>query len=106
MPPATTRVVRSRSLPVALSDESSLRALDPTGVKQLIGPPTFVRQDGGATVWQYSGRGCVVDLFWYNTDAGLALLHAEARNIHSPRAAEMKACLDDLWKTRGAEAES
>lgn len=104
VPMTTARTMRPR--PVALSDESAMRALDPAGVERLIGPPTFVRQDSGATIWQYSVDGCVMDLFWYRTDAGQALVHVEARNIHSPRTAEMQACLDHLWKARAAQAES
>lgn len=92
--------------PVPMTTARTMRALDPAGVERLIGPPTFVRQDSGATIWQYSVDGCVMDLFWYRTDAGQALVHVEARNIHSPRTAEMQACLDHLWKARAAQAES
>lgn len=92
--------------PVALRDERSLRALDPTGIERLIGHPTFVRQDGGATVWQYTARSCIVDLFWYRSEIGPALVHMEARNIHSPRAADMQGCLDELWSQHAVEAES
>ncbi|MFX4220071.1 MAG: hypothetical protein ACMVO3_03270 [Thalassobaculum sp.] len=102
--PVPVTVVRSK--PVALRDETSLRALDPSGIEQLIGPPTFVRQDGGATIWQYSAGGCVLDLFWYRADGRKALLHVESRNIHSPRAAETAACLDNLWKHRTGQVES
>jgi hypothetical protein len=104
VPVTTARAMRPR--PVTLHDEAAMRALDPAAIKQLIGPPTFVRQDGGATVWQYSARGCVMDLFWYRSDAGPTLLHVEARNIHSPRSTETQACLDELWKERAGEAES
>lgn len=102
VPVTTGRALR----PVALRDERSLRALDPTGVARLIGQPTFVRQDGGATVWQYTARTCIMDLFWYRSDIGPALVHMEARNIHSPRAADMQGCLDELWKQHTVEAES
>ena len=104
VPVATGRAMRPR--PVALRDERSLRALDPVGIEQLIGRPTFVRQDGGATVWQYAARSCVLDLFWYRTDIGPALVHMEARTVHSPRSADMQGCLDELWKQHTVEAES
>lgn len=104
VPAATGRAMRPR--PVALRDERSLRALDPTGVERLIGRPAFVRQDGGATVWQYTARSCVMDLFWYRSEIGPALVHMEARTIHGPRAADMQGCLDELWKQHTVEAES
>jgi|GEM_PF-680999 len=107
--PETGAMVAARGpapRPVALRDAMAMRALDPAGVKQLIGPPSFVRQDGGATIWQYSVHGCVMDLFWYRSEAGLALLHVEARDVHTPRSAEMQVCLDDLWKARSEHAES
>ncbi|MEQ8586538.1 MAG: hypothetical protein RLO01_10000 [Thalassobaculaceae bacterium] len=102
--PVPVTVVRSK--PVALRDESTLRALEPSKIEELIGPPTFVRQDGGAIIWQYSAGGCVLDLFWYRADGRKALLHVESRNIHSPRAAETAACLDNLWKHRTGQVES
>ena len=81
-------------------------ALDPAGIERLIGPPNFTRQDGGATVWQYTARTCIMDLFWYRSDIGPALVHMEARDIHSPRSADMQSCLDALWKQHTVEAES
>lgn len=95
-----------RVRPMALRDTMALRALNPQGVQALIGPPSFVRQDGGATIWQYHAQGCVMDLFWYASDSGLSLLHVEARDIRSPRTAEMQVCLDDLWQSRSQLAES
>lgn len=92
--------------PVALSDTSALRALDPAGVEALIGAPNFVRHDGGATIWQYQAHGCVMDLFWYRSDTGLALLYVEARDPNAPRLAETKVCLDDLWSARVDQADS
>ncbi|MCR9070992.1 MAG: hypothetical protein NXI18_04670 [Alphaproteobacteria bacterium] len=96
----------ARSKPVALRDETSLRALDPSGIERLIGPPTFVRQDGGATIWQYSADGCVVDLFWYRSDGGQALLHVESRNVYSQRTADTTVCLNSLWQRRADQADS
>lgn len=104
VPVASSRALRPR--PIALRDQRSLSALDPSGVARLIGQPTFVRQDGGATVWQYTALTCIMDLFWYRSDLGSALVHMEARTIHSPRAADMEGCLDELWKQHAVEAES
>lgn len=104
VPVATGTAMRPR--PVALGDERTLRALDPAGIERLIGHPAFMRQDGGATVWQYTARTCIMDLFWYRTDTGPTLVHMEARNVHSPRSADMQACLDALWKQHTLEAES
>jgi hypothetical protein len=103
-PAARTNPVRPR--PVALRDTMALRALDPTAVEGLLGAPGFVRQDSGAIIWQYSVQGCVMDLFWYRSDAGLSLLHVEARGVHAPGTVEMQACLEDLWIARSQQAES
>ena len=81
-------------------------ALDPPAIERMIGRPDFVRHDSGATVWQYAGRSCVMDLFWYGSGNGRTLVHLEARSLHGPRGADIGVCLDELWKQHALEAES
>ena len=77
-----------------------LRSLDPDSVARLIGMPTYVRRDGGVTVWQYHASGCVMDLFWYPTANGPQLAHYEVRGIRLASTAEPRTCFGDLLVRR------
>ena len=49
----------------------SLVGLDFTGVRDLLGDPALEEIVAPATVWAYSGRGCVLNIFFYpHVDGG------------------------------------
>ncbi len=60
--------------------------LPAAGLSDLLGDPRFVRRDvartGVAEVWQYRMDGCVLDVFLYTGNTGLAeVAHFELRSI-------------------------
>lgn len=89
-------MVPPRNLPaVAPSD---LAGLDTAGLDGLLGSPTVVRREADATIWQYQGRGCILDLFLYANGPGNTprLVHLEARSADDAKPLEAGACLAEL----------
>lgn len=97
---------RRITLSAAERDPDRLRPLDPEAVTALIGAPGYVRHEGGAIVWQYMASGCVMDLFWYRSDHGLALLHYETRSPRLQQRVEANACFTRLLIRQTAAIES
>jgi len=58
----------------------SLMGAGPAKLEQWLGKPGLVRLDEPAEVWQYRGAACVLDVYLYPGDNGLAVAHAEARS--------------------------
>lgn len=64
---ALAEVPEAEDLPVV----RSLVGLDFTGVRDLLGEPALEEILAPATVWAYSGRGCVLNIFFYpHVDGG------------------------------------
>ena len=101
-----TKAEESRLHQVVHRDPATLQALAPVEVEGLIGPPSFVRHDGGAIIWQYNAEQCVMDLFWYRTEAGLSLVYLEARGVSDAFSAELDACLGRLLAQQAALTQS
>lgn len=57
-----------RLLPVP--DPASLVGYDDLALVDLLGSPTFTRQDPPAELWQYRNSVCTLDLFLYETTGG------------------------------------
>lgn len=83
-------------LTAAEADPDRLRFMQPEGVVALIGEPSFRRRDMRVTVWQYRSTDCVMDLFWYDTEAGPELMHIEARDGTLKGATEARTCFTGL----------
>ena len=67
-------------------DPEQVMGLAAAGLSDLLGDPRFVRRDvaqtGVAEVWQYRLDGCVLDVFLYTGNTGLAeVAHYELRSI-------------------------
>jgi hypothetical protein len=58
----------------------NLLGANPTKLEQWLGKPGMVRLDDPAQVWQYRAQGCVVDVYLYPSNDGMAVSHAEARS--------------------------
>ena len=66
-----------------------------------LGQPTLIRRDGPAEVWQYAGRGCVLDVFFYDQGgAGFQARHVELRAAGLPESAR-RACLAEMIRANG-----
>lgn len=91
----------------AETNPDRLRVMEPAKVVELIGEPSFQRRDLSVMVWQYRAQDCVMDLFWYDTDAGPELMYYEARaeNLAHP-ATEATSCFTGLLTKRIRSQES
>jgi len=58
------------TVPPVDTDPEQVVGLDAAGVAALLGSPGMVRREGPAQVWQYSRKGCIVDLFLYTDETG------------------------------------
>jgi len=81
------------------------RGLAPAAVDAALGPPTQVRTEGPARVWQYRGRGCVLDLVFYPSPDGAAVRHLEARDPVDAAPRPAAACLSQLVRDDARAAE-
>ena len=100
MPVRTVAVSAATRPSEADGNPDRLRSLDPEAVSRLIGVPSYIRRDDNVTVWQYHAGGCVMDLFWYPSAAGLRLTHYEVRGVRLASSAEPRACFGDLLVRR------
>jgi hypothetical protein len=60
------------ALPPELSSPDRLKGMKGGEIVNLLGPPDLIRHDEPAEVWQYVARDCVLDLFLYPPQGGLA----------------------------------
>ncbi len=92
--------------PVVYHDPKELQELEAVEVEDLLGPPNYVRHDDGAIIWQYNARKCVMDLFWYRSQAGLSLVYLEARGASETRSLALDACLQQLLRNQAVHTAS
>lgn len=74
---------------------SALRGMPVSEVSALLGPPSFVRRDAKAEIWQYFGPGCVLDLFVYDEGGARRVLHHHLRSQVPGKPVEAR-CFDDI----------
>ncbi|MBK1665499.1 hypothetical protein CKO38_17165 [Rhodospirillum rubrum] len=84
--------------PLTVDSPSALIGRDERGLRGVLGEPALLRRDGSAQVWQYRGRGCVLDFVLYEDGGRLGVAYAEARG-RGGGAADPKACLRDVHHT-------
>lgn len=93
VPPSNARI--------SMADGSLLNGLTGAELDLVLGPPSRVRHDPPAQVWQYDQPRCIVDVFLY-TDEG------EPRAVYvQERSREVKkivpgACLGSVWEAHQA----
>jgi len=72
--------------------------LAPRAVSHLLGPPTLLRTETPAQVWQYTAADCVLDIYLYAEDETpdkLRVTYYEIRRTDSPRSGT-RACIADI----------
>ena len=87
---------------VSLSTKGLNFGLDFTGVRDLLGEPALEEIVAPATVWAYSGRGCVLNIFFYpHVDGGefRALTYRAAGSDQTEESAQQ--CFDELMSDQG-----
>ena len=85
--------------PTPMADPARLVGLAPVELAQALGRPDLTRRDGPAEVWQYTGAGCILDIFLYATeeDSGHRVAYIEVRGL-VPETASPRACFTALLK--------
>jgi hypothetical protein len=79
----------------------TLVGLSTLDVTDRLGRPNWTRRDAPATVWQYLGPSCILDLYIYD-DAGVPrVIYAEARDAASDPI-ETATCLERIEGQRHA----
>jgi len=78
----------------------SLLGVAPLALSSRLGTPAFKRAEPDAEVWQYSGRDCVLFVYFYKTPGGdLAATYVDARKtLGGP--ADTTACLAEVVAQR------
>ena len=87
--------------PQATLDVDSLLGLDFSGVSELLGAASLEEIQAPATVWTYSGRGCVLSIFFYpHVDGGdfRALTYDVRSADKAPRVSQK--CFEELLQER------
>ncbi|MDH3473114.1 MAG: hypothetical protein OEM59_05445 [Rhodospirillales bacterium] len=103
-PPETAALTEETSEPDearATPEVESLLGLDFVGVKELLGNPALEEIQAPATVWAYTGRGCVLNIFFYpHVDGGeyRALTYDVKSAEEAPETSQR--CFDELWQDR------
>lgn len=81
------------------ADPARLKGMIPHQLTTLFGPPTLIRRDYPAEVWQYAGKGCVLDLYLYDEGGTRTVAFYQVRK-QAP--VSQKQCLGDLMAGKRA----
>ena len=73
--------------------------LPEANLRGLLGPPQFVRQDGGTQMWRYDGAQCRAFFFLYGGAGSQAVRHVETLPAGTVSAAD-PLCLSALRNAR------
>jgi len=96
--PVATAALPAAPEPPVNDDPNQFLAQAPDLIAAALGNPALIRRDGPAEVWQYKGRGCVLDLFLYKTDGGgFATRHVELRGTGLSDS-KRRDCLADMLR--------
>lgn len=82
--PAPPKKSKSRVAAKIDDDPRRLIGLDVKSLARLLGTPGFTRRDPPAQLWRYRDKGCILDLFLYETPkqkSASIVRHFEARSL-------------------------
>lgn len=91
--PAQGYVERARRY--IAGNQDALEMLSARELVYVMGEPARIRRDADARVWQYTGRRCVVDVYFYGDTAG----PAPARVSHVDVRGKDKECLRHIMQS-------
>lgn len=63
-----------------------------------LGPPSILRKEGNAEIWQYQLSDCVVDFFFYDKAGTLANTHTDMRSPFLGGQLDQASCRHALYK--------
>lgn len=111
-PPGATdqKTARAPVAPIAPinDDPDQLMGLAPRAVNRLLGPPSLLRTETPAQVWQYTAADCVLDIYLYAEDGTpdrSRVTYYEIRRTESPGSGA-RACFADIIARRNLAADS
>jgi hypothetical protein len=81
---------------IRASRAEELIGQSPKGLRALLGPPTLLRNDHGAQLWQYSGRSCTLLAYLYPNAKGEAEVSYVDARAKSSGAVPVADCLAAL----------
>lgn len=87
--------------PPPIATPGELIGRESAEVAKLLGKPTFARRDGGAEIWQYRGKACILDLFLYKGQLGRLVEHAELRRRNEGKISDRDCLADVLAGAKG-----
>ncbi len=104
------KTARAPVAPVAsISDDpDQLMGLAPRAVSRLLGPPSLLRTETPAQVWQYTAADCVLDIYLYAEDGTpdqSRVTYYEIRGTESPGSGA-RACFADIIARRNLAADT
>ncbi|MDA0229487.1 MAG: hypothetical protein O3B21_04800 [Proteobacteria bacterium] len=89
-------------------DPDQLMGLAPHAVSHLLGPPSLLRTEIPAQVWQYTAANCVLDIYLYAEDEApdrSRVTYYEIRRTQSPGSGR-RACFADIIARRNLAADT
>jgi len=89
-------------------DPDQLMGLAPRAVNHLLGPPSLLRAETPAQVWQYTAANCVLDIYLYaenETPSRSHVTYYEIRRTESPGGGT-RACFADIIARRNLAADT
>ncbi len=86
---------------LGMPDGSLLNGLTGRELDAVLGPPSRVRHDPPAQVWQYDQPRCIVDVFLYTDEAEPRAVYVQERSREVKKIAP-GACLGAVWQTHQA----
>jgi hypothetical protein len=104
IPAATPAPRKAQAIKAARPEE--LMGLNPQGLRAAMGPPSLLRRDHGAEVWQYAGKSCVLFAYLYpNPKGALQVSYLDARR-KTAGGLPVSDCLTALATDRGGSPTS
>lgn len=90
--------------PPPIDTPKALIGRESAEVTRLLGKPAFARRDGGAEIWQYRGKACILDVFLYKGQLGRLVEHAELRRRTEDVISDHDCLADVLASAKGGGA--
>jgi hypothetical protein len=100
--------VKKSERPPINDDPHQLMGLAPHAVNRLLGPPSLLRTEAPAEVWQYIARDCVLDIFLYAEEHRPHRSRVTYYEIRLPETAESgaRACFAEIIESRMSAADT
>ena len=106
LPTSSSQKTARASVAPINDNPDQLMGLAPRAVSHLLGPPSLLRTEAPAQVWQYTAADCVLDIYLYAEDETpdrSRVTYYEIRRTDSPGSG-VRACFADIISRRDLAA--